>query len=81
MSAKRGRGRPEAYGPGYIQRFKAIVRKHGLIAGRDLINTKGVVVGNQLRMVSISLPTLSKYVKRENVGGAPVPLKRGRKAA
>lgn len=73
-----GRGRPEQYGAGFVRAFKSIVRKHGLIAGRELINANGVVVGGTHRAVSISLPTLSKYVKRAEVGGKPVQLKRGR---
>lgn len=73
-----GRGRPESHGAGAIRAFKAIVRKHGLIAGREIINANGIVVGGNHRDVSISLPTLSKYVKRAAVGGKPVELKRGR---
>ena len=75
-----GRGRPEAFGAGYIRAFKSIVRKHGLLKGREVINENGVVVGGKQRDVSISLPTLSKYVKRPNVGGAAVELKQGRPA-
>lgn len=74
----RGRGRPEQYSAGYIRAFKAIVRKHGLLKGRDVLNANGVSVGGKHRDVSISLPTLSKYVKRAEVGGKSVELKRGR---
>jgi hypothetical protein len=75
-----GRGRPELYGAGFIRAFKSIVRKHGLIAGRDFINANGVSVGGKHRAINISLPTLSKYVKRAEVGGVAVELKRGRPA-
>lgn len=75
-----GRGRPEQYGAGFIRAFKSIVRKHGLLAGREFINANGVTVGGRHRDVSISLPTLSKYVKRAEVGGKSVELKRGRPA-
>ena len=73
-----GRGRPEKFTAAYVRAFKVIVRKHGLIAGREHINSNGVVVGGKQRDVSISLPTLSKYVKREDLGGKPVELFRGR---
>ena len=76
MSQKRGR--PEQYGVGYIRAFKNIVRKHGLLKGQALINESGIVVGGKARDVSISLPTLSKYVKRNGVGGPKVVLKQGR---
>lgn len=72
------RGRPEQYGKGYIRAFKNIVRTHGLLKGQALINAEGVVVGGTRRDVSISLPTLSKYVKRPAVGGPKVALKQGR---
>ena len=72
------RGRPESYGKSYIRAFKVIVRKHGLIRGRDFINENGVKIGGKHLGVSISLPTLSKYVKRDEVGGKSVELKRGR---
>lgn len=72
------RGRPEQYGVGYIRAFKVIVRKHGLLKGQALINEQGVTVGGKARDVSISLPTLSKYVKRADVGGNAVALKQGR---
>ncbi len=71
-------GRPEQYGVGFTRAFKSIVRKHGLLKGRDIINAEGVVVGGKRRDVSISLPTLSKYVKKADVGGSPVELKQGR---
>lgn len=76
MSQKRGR--PEQYGVGYIRAFKNIVRRHGLLKGQALINESGVVVGGKARDVSISLPTLSKYVKRNKIGGPKVALKQGR---
>jgi hypothetical protein len=72
-----GRGRPEQYGAGFIRAFKAVVRKHGLLKGREVINAEGVTIGGKHRDVSISLPTLSKYVKKD-VGGKPVALFRGR---
>lgn len=72
------RGRPEQYGVGYTRAFKSIVRKHGLLKGREVINAEGVVVGGKHRDVSISLPTLSKYVKKADKGGSPVELKQGR---
>jgi hypothetical protein len=73
-----GRGRPEQYSAGFIRAFKVIVRRHGLLKGREVINANGVTVGGKHRDVSISLPTLSKYVKRDEVGGKAVPLFRGR---
>jgi hypothetical protein len=73
-----GRGRPEQYGAGFIRAFKVIVRRHGLLKGREVLNAEGVTVGGKHRDVSISLPTLSKYVKRDEVGGKSVKLKRGR---
>lgn len=73
-----GRGRPEQYGAGFVRAFKVIVRKHGLLKGREVINAEGVTVGGKHRDVSISLPTLSKYVKKADVGGKPVALFRGR---
>jgi hypothetical protein len=78
MSKSISRGRPEQYGVGYIRAFKVIVRKHGLLKGQALINDEGVTVGGKHRDVSISLPTLSKYVKRAEVGGNAVELKQGR---
>lgn len=74
------RGRPEQYGKGFIRAFKNIVRKHGLLKGQALINESGVVVGGAHLDVSISLPTLSKYVKKPGIGGAKVALKQGRPA-
>ncbi len=74
------RGRPEQYGAGYVRAFKSVVRKHGLLKGREVLNAQGIVVGGKKKEVSISLPTLAKYVKREDVGGAAVALKRGRPA-
>jgi len=73
-----GRGRPEQYSAGFIRAFKVIVRRHGLLKGREVLNAEGVTVGGKHRDVSISLPTLSKYVKRDEVGGKSVELKRGR---
>ena len=73
------RGRPEQYGAGFVRAFKNIVRKHGLINGREIINTEGVTVGGKRREVSISLPTLSRYVKKTDVGGEPVELRQGRR--
>lgn len=73
-----GPGRPEKFGAGYVRAFKSIVRKRGLIAGRLHINANGVVVGGKQRAVSVSLPTLSKYVKRNDLGGKAVELFRGR---
>lgn len=72
------RGRPEQYGKGFIRAFKNIVRKHGLLKGQSLINENGVMVGGTQRAVSISLPTLSKYVKKPGIGGPKVALKQGR---
>ena len=72
------RGRPEQYGVGYTRAFKSIVRKYGLLKGREVINEQGVVVGGKHRDVSISLPTLSKYVKKAEVGGNAGELKQGR---
>lgn len=78
--SKVSRGRPEQYGAGFTRAFKSIVRKHGLLAGHVQINENGVNVGGKHRDVSISLPTLSKYVKRADIGGESVELKRGRPA-
>lgn len=75
-----GRGRPVKYNTaGYIQAFKRVVSKHGLIAGREILNADGIVVGGKHREVSVSLPTLSKLVKRSE-GGPVVELHRGRPA-
>jgi hypothetical protein len=74
----RGRGRPEKFTSGVVQQFKNIVRRHGLIAGREFINNNGVKVGGKQLTLSVSLPTLAKYVKRDAQGGKPVALKRGR---
>ena len=72
-----GRGRPEQYGAGFTRAFKAIVKKNGLLKGHALINAEGVTFGGYTYEVGISLPTLSKYVKKDT-GGAVVELKRGR---
>jgi hypothetical protein len=81
----RDRGRPEKFGSAFVRAFKQIVRQHGLIKGAEIINASGVLVfggkgGNQHHQVSISLPTLVKYIKRDGQGGKPVLLKRGRPA-
>lgn len=67
------------YGAGVIRSLKAIVRKHGLIKGREIINKDGVPQRGKIVKVSISLPTLSKFVKLD-IGGKPVELFRGRPA-
>lgn len=74
----RGRGRPEGFNAAQIQAIKKIVRTHGLIHGREIINQNGITVFGKHQDVSISLPTLSKYVKRDEFGGKSVELKRGR---
>lgn len=71
------RGRPEAYNASYIRAFKKIVKKHGLLKGQKVINAVGVIVNGKHKQITISLPTLSKYVKKEQ-GGEIVQLKRGR---
>ena len=80
----RDRGRPEKFGPAFVRAFKQIVRQHGLIKGAEIINASGVLVfgrqGGKHHQVSISLPTLAKYIKRDGQGGKPVVLKRGRPA-
>lgn len=73
----RGRGRPELYGAGFIRAFKKIVKKYGLLQGQKVINAEGVVVNGKQVNLTISLPTLSKYVKRVE-GGSVLVLKRGR---
>lgn len=73
-----GRGRPEKFSAGFVRAFKAVVRKHGLLQGQQLINANGVTVGGKHHAVNISLPTLSKYVKRDGQGGNAVALFRGR---
>jgi hypothetical protein len=79
---KMSRGRPEKFNATYTKYFKSIVRKHGLKKGHVLINKEGVFLpgkkGNVCKSVSISLNTLSKYVKREDMGGKPVLLRVGR---
>ena len=77
----RSAGRPHKFGAGYVRAFKAIVRRHGLLAGLAEINKNGVVVGGKHRAVSISQPTLSNYVKRDDLGGNAVELFRGRPKA
>jgi len=72
------RGRPEQYGKGHIRAFKNVVRKHGLLKGQAILNDEGINLFGKNISVSISLPTLSKYVKRADVGGNAVALKQGR---
>ena len=55
-----------------------MVRRHGLLKGRDILNEQGINLFGKHIPVSISLPTLSKYVKRAEVGGNAVELKQGR---
>lgn len=75
--AKRGRGRPELYNSSYIRAMKKIVKQHGLLKGQKIINAEGLIVNGKQRQITISLPTLSKYIKREQ-GGRVIQLKRGR---
>lgn len=76
-----GRGRPEKFaGAGYILAFKAVVKKYGLVAGAKYITENGVVVGGVHREVTITPPTLSKYISRETSKSKPLELKRGRPA-
>jgi hypothetical protein len=70
-------GRPQKYGPKVIKALKSVVRLHGLIAGRDVILAKGVIIGGKRVDINISLPTLSKYVKSEQGGTKGVKLVRG----
>jgi hypothetical protein len=72
------RGRPEQYGKGFIRAFKNVVRKHGLLRGQVILNEQGINLFGKHIPISISLPTLSKYVKRHGVGGPKVALKQGR---
>lgn len=76
--SKAKRGRPEQYGKGFIRAFKNVVRKHGLLRGQAILNEQGINLFGKHIPVSISLPTLSKYVKRPAVGGPKVALKQGR---
>lgn len=71
------RGRPVAFNAKFIKAFKGIVRKHGLLKGREFIVKNGVTVDGYEYEINISMPTLSKYAK-SNVGGDPVALRRGR---
>lgn len=71
------RGRPQAFDAKFIRAFKSIVTEYGLIRGREVMLAEGVVVDGDLYEVSISLPTLSKYVN-SNQGGRPLKLQRGR---
>lgn len=71
------RGRPELYNASYIRAMKKVVKKHGLLKGQKVINAEGLVVNGKHKQITISLPTLSKYVKKEQ-GGNVVLLKRGR---
>ena len=75
--AKRGRGRPVAFSAKFIKAMKSVVRKHGLLKGRELLLANGVTVDGYEYEINISMPTLSKYAK-SNVGGEPVELRRGR---
>jgi len=74
MSKVIKRGRPNKFGAKETVQFKQIVREHGLIHGCEFINENGLEVDGVKVMVSITIPTLSKYVKK----GRPVKLKRGR---
>lgn len=71
------KGRPIKFDNDYIAAFKKVVNKEGLLKGHASINATGVVVRHRRRPVSISLPTLSKYVKS---GVDAVQLSRGRPA-
>jgi hypothetical protein len=74
--SKRSAGRPKSWGADDVAVFKKVVRAHGLLAGHKVLNS-GVEVDGEVWNYSISLPTLSKYVK-SRVAGAPVKLSRGR---
>lgn len=83
MSKKlnRGRGRPEKYTKGQTRAFKSVVKKLGLLKGHAALNADGVYVNGVHYPISISLPTLAKYVKKTNEDGkGAVVLKRGRPA-
>lgn len=71
-------GRPEQYSEEYIRVFKDTVREHGLSRGHKIITEEGVAIHEVIEKVAISIPTLSKYVKKAGVGGPAVKLRRGR---
>lgn len=70
-------GRPQKYTGRTIRAIKAVVRLHGLIAGRKVLLSEGVVVNGKPLKITISLPTLAKYVKSDEGGTTPVKLTRG----
>lgn len=78
----RGRGRPEKFSAGIVRILKAIVKREGLVKGQAFINEHGVSIGKNHYPITVSLPTLSKYVKRSTVAGKDVgkkvELRRGR---
>lgn len=61
-------GRPDKFAPKQVRQLKKIVQTYGLRKGKTVLNKLGI---------SVSLPTLSKYI---NLGNDPVVLKRGRPA-
>ena len=74
-----GPGRPEKFGPVHIRFFKKIVGKMGLIRGRDFLLQNGIKINNKVRKLEISVPTLSKYVRRsDELTGEGVVLSKGR---
>lgn len=70
-------GRPQKYNGKVIKALKSVVRLHGLIAGREHILAEGLIVNGKRQEISISLPTLSKYVRSVQGGTNPVKLVRG----
>lgn len=74
---KAGRGRPAKFvKKSVIAALKSVVKKHGLLAGHEqIVANGGVTVRGKLEPLTVSLPTLSKYVKS---GENSVELKRGR---
>ena len=74
--SKRSAGRPNSWGADDVAVFKDIVSTYGLIKGRSVLQD-GVEVNGETYQYSISIPTLSKYVK-SRVAGSPVKLSRGR---
>lgn len=68
------RGRPQKYSERHIRAFKTVVRQHGLTEGLTILNRDGVTLKGTQEPVSISMPTLRRYVLSDQ-GGSPVKLK------
>lgn len=86
--AKRGVGRPPVFSKGQRKSFAAVVRKHGLTHGREILATEGVSVnlgpgkGSVVKTFKVSLVTLGKIAKEAGVELKPGrPVGSGVKAA